>query len=96
LRQLEGLESVQEIVEKIQVVKKYLKAAQDRQKNCFDEHQTHMEYEIGDKVFLKISPRRAILRFGGQGKLSPRYNGPYEIIERMGPLAYRLALQAEL
>ncbi|KAL2226721.1 uncharacterized protein LOC110011894 [Sesamum indicum] len=55
-----------------------------------------MEYEVGDKIFLKISPWRGILRFGRQGKLSPRYIEPYEIIERIGQLAYRLALPAEL
>ncbi|KAL2243599.1 UNVERIFIED_CONTAM: Transposon Tf2-12 polyprotein [Sesamum indicum] len=96
LRQLEGPELVQETVDKIQVVKKHLKAAQDRQKNYVDQHRREMEYEVGDKVFLKISPWRGILRFGKQGKLSPRYIGPYEIIERIGPLAYRLALPAEL
>ncbi|KAL0448259.1 UNVERIFIED_CONTAM: hypothetical protein Slati_1382300 [Sesamum latifolium] len=55
-----------------------------------------MEYEIGDKVFLKVSPWKGILRFRKQGKLSPRYIGPYEIIERIGPLAYQLALPSEL
>ncbi|KAL0442263.1 UNVERIFIED_CONTAM: hypothetical protein Sradi_0165200 [Sesamum radiatum] len=55
-----------------------------------------MEYEIGDKVFLKVSPCKRILRFGKQGKLSSRYIRPYEIIERIGPLAYRLALPSEL
>ncbi|KAL0434676.1 UNVERIFIED_CONTAM: hypothetical protein Sradi_0175500 [Sesamum radiatum] len=55
-----------------------------------------MEYEVGDKVFLKVSPWRGILRFGKQGKLSLRYIGPYEIIERIGPLAYRLELPTEL
>ncbi|XP_020548189.1 uncharacterized protein LOC110011719 [Sesamum indicum] len=55
-----------------------------------------MEYEVGDKIFLKISPWRGILRFAKQGKLSPRYIGLYEIIERIRPLAYRLALPAEL
>ncbi|XP_055961019.1 uncharacterized protein LOC130015264 [Mercurialis annua] len=55
-----------------------------------------MEYEVGEKVFLKVSPWKGILRFGKQGKLSPRYTGPYEIIERIGPLAYRLALPGEL
>ncbi|KAL0440434.1 UNVERIFIED_CONTAM: hypothetical protein Slati_2526400 [Sesamum latifolium] len=54
-----------------------------------------MEYEVGDKVFLKVSPWKGILRFGRQGKLS-RDIGPYEIIERIGPLAYRLALPMEL
>ncbi|KAL2224635.1 UNVERIFIED_CONTAM: Transposon Ty3-G Gag-Pol polyprotein [Sesamum indicum] len=96
LRQLEGPELVQETVEKVQVVKKCLKAAQDRQKSYVDQHRREMEYEVGDKVFLKISPWREILRFGKQGKLSLRYIGPYEIIERIGPLAYRLALPAEL
>ncbi|KAL0294452.1 UNVERIFIED_CONTAM: hypothetical protein Sradi_6887900 [Sesamum radiatum] len=55
-----------------------------------------MEYEVGEKVFLKVSPWRGILRFGKKGKLSPRYIGPYEIRERVGPLAYRLALPVEL
>ncbi|KAL0409540.1 UNVERIFIED_CONTAM: Transposon Ty3-G Gag-Pol polyprotein [Sesamum radiatum] len=83
-------------MEKIQIVKKCLKAAQDRQKNYVDKHRREMEYEVGDKVFLKVSPWKEILRFGRQGKLSPRYIGPYEIIERIGPLAYRLALPMEL
>ncbi|KAL0307679.1 UNVERIFIED_CONTAM: Transposon Tf2-11 polyprotein [Sesamum angustifolium] len=96
LRQLEGPELVQETMEKIQMVKKCLKAAQDRQKSYVDKHRRETEYEVGDKVFLKVSPWKRILRFGKQGKLSPRYIGPYKIIERIGPLAYRLALPAEL
>ncbi|KAL0411021.1 UNVERIFIED_CONTAM: Transposon Ty3-G Gag-Pol polyprotein [Sesamum latifolium] len=88
LRQLEGPELVQETIDKIQVVKKCLKATQDRQKSYVDKHRREMEYEVGDKVFLKVSPWKGILRFGRQGKLSPRYIGPYEIIERIGPLAY--------
>ncbi|KAL0285964.1 UNVERIFIED_CONTAM: Transposon Ty3-G Gag-Pol polyprotein [Sesamum calycinum] len=96
LRQLEGPELVQQTVDKIQTVKKCLKAAQDRQKSYADKHRREMEYEVGEKVFLKVSPWRGILRFGKQGKLSPRYIGPYEILERVGPLAYRLALPAEL
>ena len=51
-----------------------------------------IEYEVGDKVFLKVSPWRKILRFGKRGKLSPRFIGPYEILERIGLVAYRLAL----
>ena len=51
---------------------------------------------MGEKVFLKVSPWKGIIRFGRQGKLSPRYIGPYEILERVGPLAYRLALPQEL
>ncbi|KAK4408019.1 Transposon Tf2-11 polyprotein [Sesamum angolense] len=100
LRQLEGPELVQQTIDKIQTVKKCLKTAQDRQKSYADKHRREMEYEVGEKVgekvFLKVSPWRGILRFGKQGKLSPRYIGPYEILERVGPLAYRLSLPAEL
>ena len=55
-----------------------------------------IEYEVEDKVFLKVSPWKKILRFGRKGKLSPRFIGPYEILERVGPVAYRLALPLEL
>ncbi|KAL0354325.1 UNVERIFIED_CONTAM: hypothetical protein Sangu_1013800 [Sesamum angustifolium] len=82
LRKLEGPELVQQMVDKIQTVKKCLKAAQDRQKSYVDKHRREMEYEVGEKAFLKVSPWRGILRFGKQGKLSPRYIGPYEILER--------------
>ena len=51
---------------------------------------------MGDWVFLKLSPWKGVVRFGKRGKLSPRYIGPYEIIERVGSLAYRLALPPEL
>ena len=54
------------------------------------------EYEVGDKVFLKVSPWRKILRFGKKGKLSLRFIGPYEILERIRPVAYRLAPPLEL
>ncbi|KAL2237203.1 UNVERIFIED_CONTAM: Transposon Tf2-11 polyprotein [Sesamum indicum] len=96
LRQLEGPELVQETVDKIKTVKKCLKAAHDRQKSDVDKHRREMEYEVGEKVFLKVSPWRGILRFGKQQKLSPRYIRSYEILERIGPLAYRLALPTEL
>ncbi|KAL0282322.1 UNVERIFIED_CONTAM: Transposon Ty3-G Gag-Pol polyprotein [Sesamum angustifolium] len=93
---LEGPELVQQTEDKMQTVKKCLKAAQDRQKNYADKHRREMEYEVGEKVFQKVSPWRGILRFGKQGKLSPKYIGPYEILKRVGPLAYRLALPVEL
>ena len=51
---------------------------------------------MGEKVFLRVSPWKEIMRFGNKGKLSPRYIGPYEIIEKVGPLAYKLALPPEL
>ena len=83
-------------MKKVQMVKKCLKAAQDHQKSYADKHRREMEYNIDEKVFLKVSSWKGILRFGKHGKLSPRYVGPYEIIERIRPLAYRLALPREL
>ena len=56
----------------------------------------YIKYEVGDKVFLKVSPWRKILRFGKNGKLSPRFIGNYEILEIIGPVASRLALPLEL
>ena len=55
-----------------------------------------MEYEVGDKVFLKVSPWRKVLRFGRKWKLSMRFIGPFEVLERIGPVAYQLALSPEL
>ena len=55
-----------------------------------------IEYEVGDKVFLKVSPWRKILRFGKKGKLSPRFIGSYDVLERVGLVAYRLALLPKL
>ncbi|WOG89301.1 hypothetical protein DCAR_0208538 [Daucus carota subsp. sativus] len=93
---LEGPELVQNAVDKVNMVKAKLKATQDRQKSYVDQNRREMEYQVGDKVFLKVSPWRGVMRFSNKGKLSPRYIGPYEIIEKIGPLAYRLALPPEL
>ena len=56
----------------------------------------YIEYEVGDKFFLNLSPWKKVLRFGKKGKLSLRFIGPYEVLERIGPVAYRLALPLEL
>ncbi|KAL6218368.1 hypothetical protein ACLB2K_011582 [Fragaria x ananassa] len=81
---------------KIKVVRDRLKAAQSRQKSYADVRRRVLEFQVGDWVFLKLSPWKGVVRFGKRGKLSPRYIGPYEIIERVGSLAYRLALPPEL
>ncbi|KAG8478614.1 hypothetical protein CXB51_028428 [Gossypium anomalum] len=73
-----------------------LKAASDRQKSYADLKRKDIKFEIGDKVFLKVSPWKKVLRFGRKGKLSSRFIRPYEIIERIGPVAYRLLLPPEL
>ena len=93
---LEGPDIIQNAVDKIDIVKSRLKAVQDRQKSYADQHRREMEYQVGEKVFLKVSPWKGVLRFGNKGKLSPRYIGPYEIIEKVGPLAYKLALPPKL
>ena len=91
-----GRNIVKDTKEKVQVIRKMLKAASDRQKSYADLKMRYIEYEVGDKVFLKVSPWRKILLFGQKGKLSPRFIRPYEILERIGPMAYRLALPSEL
>ena len=82
--------------EKVKVVRDNLKIARDRQKSYADSRRRDLQFEIGDKVFLKISPWKGVLRFGKRGKLSQRYIGPYEIVSKVGPVAYRLKLPLEL
>ena len=82
--------------EKVKVVRDNLKTAKDRQRNYADNRHKDLQFDIGDRVFLKISPWKGILRFRRRGKLSPRYIGPYEIVSKVGPIAYRLKLPPEL
>ena len=91
-----GPDIVKDIEAKVQVIRQRLKAASDRQKSYANLKRKDIEYEVGDKVFLKVSPWRKVLRFGKKGKLSPRFIDPYEVLERIGPVAYRLALPLEL
>ncbi|CAN6691063.1 unnamed protein product [Malus baccata var. baccata] len=78
------------------VIKSNLKAAQDRQKSLADRHAADRVYDVGNLVFLKLSPWRGVMRFGKKGRLSPRYIGYYDIIERIGEAAYILELPPEL
>ncbi|TYK04827.1 pol protein [Cucumis melo var. makuwa] len=66
--------------------------AQSRQKSYADVRRKDLEFEVGDMVFLKVAPMKGVLRFEKKGKLSPRFVRPFEILERIGPVAYRLAL----
>ena len=77
-------------------MKQRMKAAQDRYKSYAYQRRCPLVFEIGDRVFLMVSPVKGVHRFGVKGKLSPRYIGPYEILERIGPVAYRLALPPSL
>ncbi|GKA98116.1 putative nucleotidyltransferase, ribonuclease H [Tanacetum coccineum] len=73
-----------------------LKAARDRQKSYADKRRKPLEFEVGDRVLLKVSPWKGVMHFGKKGKLAPRYVGPFEILERIGLVAYRLRLLEEL
>ncbi|GKA63236.1 putative reverse transcriptase domain-containing protein [Tanacetum coccineum] len=73
-----------------------MQAARDRQKSYADKRRRPLEFEVGDKVMLKVAPWKGVMRFGKRGKLNPRYIGPFRIIERIGPVAYRLELPQEL
>ena len=91
-----GLDIVKDTKEKVKIIQQRLQIASDRQKSYADLKRRDIEYQVGDRVFLKVSPWRKVLRFGKKGKLSPRFIGPYEILERIGPVAYRLALPPQL
>ena len=78
------------------MIRERLKVANDGQKSYADMKRKDIRNEIGEKVFLKVSPWKKVMRFGKKGKLSPRFIGPYEVIEKVGPVAYILALPPEL
>ncbi|GJT09995.1 putative reverse transcriptase domain-containing protein [Tanacetum coccineum] len=94
--QLIGPELVQETTEKISQIKDRLKAARDHQKSYADKRRKPLEFSVGDYVLLKVSPWKGVVRFGKKGKLAPRFVGPFEIIEKVGPVAYRLDFPEEL
>ncbi|WMV09068.1 hypothetical protein MTR67_002453 [Solanum verrucosum] len=72
-----------------------LKTTQSRQKSYADVRRRDLEFEIGDWVYLTISPMKGVMRFGKKGKLSPRYVGPYVILKHVGKVAYELYLPNE-
>ncbi|GKD69186.1 reverse transcriptase domain-containing protein, partial [Tanacetum coccineum] len=91
-----GPEMVQETMDKVVVIRDRLKAARDRQKSYADNRRKPLEFQVGDHVMLKVSPWKGVVRFGKKGKLAPKFVGPFEILERIGLVAYRLRLPEEL
>ena len=91
-----GLDLIQDTEEKVKMIRERLKVATERQKSYTDMKRKDILYEVGEKVFLKVSPWKKVMRFRKKGKLSPRFISPYEVIEKVGPVAYRLALPPDL
>ncbi|GJY96004.1 putative reverse transcriptase domain-containing protein [Tanacetum coccineum] len=91
-----GPELVQETTDKVVLINEKLKVARDRQKSYADNRRKPLEFEVGDHVLLKVSPWKGVIRFGTKGKFAPRYVGPFEILKKIGPVAYRLRLPEEL
>ncbi|KAI4387159.1 hypothetical protein MLD38_005009 [Melastoma candidum] len=83
---------IQITTEVIKTIRERLKAAQERQKGYVDNRRRPLEFEVGDYVFLKVSPIKSVVRFEKRGKLSPRCIGPYEILMHVRKMAYRLVL----
>ncbi|GKE72999.1 putative reverse transcriptase domain-containing protein [Tanacetum coccineum] len=94
--QITGPEIIHKTTEKIVQIRQRLQAARDRQRSYANIRQKPLEFQVGDRVMLKVSPRKGVIRFGKRGKLNPQYIGPFKILKRIGPIAYKLELPKEL
>ncbi|GKC76330.1 putative reverse transcriptase domain-containing protein, partial [Tanacetum coccineum] len=94
--QLTGPEIIHEKTEKIIQIKQRIQAAHDRQKSYADVRRKPLEFQVGDKVMLKVSPWKGVIRFGKRGKLNPRYIGPFKVLAKVRTIAYRLELPQQL
>ena len=91
-----GPEITHEALEKVRVITNKLTNAYIRQKSYAGNRKYPLQFDVGEQVYLKISPMKGVMRFGRKGKLSPRYVGPYVILQCVGEVAYEFALPAEL
>ncbi|GJY52443.1 putative reverse transcriptase domain-containing protein [Tanacetum coccineum] len=94
--QLTGPEIIHETTEKIVQIRQRLQAARDRQRSYANVRRKPLEFQVGDRVMLKVSPQKGVNRFRKRGNLNPRYNGPFKILKRVVPVAYTLELPEEL
>ncbi|GKA07012.1 putative reverse transcriptase domain-containing protein [Tanacetum coccineum] len=94
--QLTGPKIVQETTEKIIQIKQRIQAARDRQKSYANLKRKPMEFQVGDRVMLKVSPWNGVVHFGKREKLNPRYVGPFKVLEKVVAVAYKLELPQEL
>ncbi|GJX99832.1 putative reverse transcriptase domain-containing protein [Tanacetum coccineum] len=93
--QLTGPELIQDTMEKIALIKQRIQATQDRQKSYANLKRRPLEFEVGDRVMLKVSPWKRVVRFGKRGKLNPRYVRPFKVLAKVGKVVYRLELPQE-
>ncbi|GKC38730.1 putative reverse transcriptase domain-containing protein [Tanacetum coccineum] len=94
--QLTSPEIVQEMNEKVIQIKQRIQAAHDRQKSYADLKRKPMEFQVGDRVMLKVSPWKGVVHFEKQGKLNPRFVRPFKVLEKVGAISYKLELPQEL
>jgi hypothetical protein len=95
-REIFGPDLVTEAKRKVIGIRKNLEAAQARQKSYHDKRRKPLQFEVGDFVYLKVSPTKGVQRFGIKGKLAPRCIVPYEIVQACGPVAYKLKLPPKM
>ncbi|GJY61064.1 putative reverse transcriptase domain-containing protein [Tanacetum coccineum] len=89
-------EIIYETTKKIIQIKKRIQAARDRQKSYADRRRKPLEFQVGDKVMLKVLPWKGVISFGKRGKLNPRYIETFKILAKVGTVAYRLELPEQL
>jgi hypothetical protein len=95
-KQVFRLDILLEVEENIKMVRENLKIAQSRQRSYADTRRRELSFEVGDFVYLKMSPIKGVRRFGVKGKLAPRYVGPYQILAKRGEVAFQLSLPEDL
>ena len=95
-RSITGPTLIRDTSEKVSLIRQRLLTAQSWKKSYTDVRRRPLEFEVGDHVFLKVIPKREVVRFDKREKLLPRFIGPFEILERIGTVAYRLALSPSM
>ncbi|GKC41246.1 hypothetical protein Tco_1058968 [Tanacetum coccineum] len=94
--QLTGPDIIHETTEKIVQIRQRLQAARDRQRSYANVRRKPLEFQVGDRIILKVSPQKGVIRFGKREKLNPWYIGPFKILKKVGPVAYTIELPEEL
>jgi hypothetical protein len=91
-----GPDLLRKIEHKMIKIKKNLKATQDRQKSYVDKGRTHTEFKVGYHVFFKVKSNKSSLKLGNCSRMATRYCGPFEILERIGPMAYMISFPSSM